>query len=231
MLWRFTSPHFEQENGMKGFLKGCQLGVILVVSGLAGCGQSNDEQWPDAEPQEDIAQDCNRALLDALPDKVAIAGVAFSHSSCSYNQAMHAWEKGDLYITVQIMDSAAEVPTNIRTLGVGDMLDHANVLTFSMAKFSISAGKESREQLLADPVLLNLMGGETYLPWVTITSTGDDAVANVSKGSGVSPLYAIIDERYVVTIERNDLSEMEDNKDAERAYRPFLNGMHLNKLP
>jgi len=215
---------------MVGILRVGQVGALMFSALLAGCGQAGDASDLSSEQMGGVDSYCNKTLLAALPDPKSVDGIPFSHTDCTYAQAGHTWEKGDLYISVQILDAQAEVPSEIKAMGMGDMLNYANTLTFTMAQASVVAGVEVRAQALADATILNIMCGEAYLPFVTTLSTGNDAVATASQNDGASPLYAVISDRYVLTIERSDSDTISGHQQAERAYKPFIDRLHLEKL-
>lgn len=205
------------------------LATFLMMAGLSGCGQSVD-QGEMAGNQEGMEEGCNRALLSALPAPRSLTVAEYAGTNCAYNQASRFWEKGELRISVQIVDSRAELPSNIAALGMGDMIKHANALSYGMAKGIVDSTRRTLEEVEASPETLAFFGGEAYLPIILKTSIGEDAAVTFARSGGAGPLYSVIDDRFVVTIERSDASEFPDNKAAERAYKPLLDSVNFTFL-
>lgn len=213
---------------MNTLVKAPLLVTALMLAGLSGCGQSDDSGI--AGNSSEVGEDCNKNLLSALPDPTSLTVAKYTANDCTYNTATRFWEKGDLQISVNIMDRSAELPSDIAALGMADMLNHANNLSYGMAKGIVASTRKTLDEVAATPEILAFFGGEAYLPILIQTSNGEDAAVSFAREGGAGPLFSVIADRFVITIDRSDAREFADNKAAERGYKPLLESIHFSFL-
>lgn len=209
-------------------LWGCSKEIDDTPKPHLGHVSSADTLEADAQAADDLDADCNQALLAALPPKTAISEVKYAYTQCGFNTATRGWEEGEHFIQVKIFDSKATLPTQVESME--KMMAHSNALILNTSIGIVQIAVRTRDEALADPVILQAVGGEPYLPLVLETSTGDKAVAGVSRENGSDELTLVIGERFVITVERGDSHLLTDNRKAEGAYQPIISALSLGGL-
>lgn len=204
--------------------------LLVVALMLSGCGQSDESHNGIAENSAEVGEACNKTLLSALPDAKSLTVARYTGTDCTYNMATRFWEKDELQISVQIMDRKAELPSEIAALGMNEMIDHANALSYGMAKGIVSSTRKTLDEVAASPEMLAFFGGEAYLPIIIQTPNGEDAAVSFAREGGAGPLFSVINDRFVITIDRSDAREFADNKATEQAYKPLFESIHFSFL-
>lgn len=223
------------------------LGVIAAVSvvlGMFGCSQkeSSDESHEyssdSGQPQpqadftatESIEDDCNKRLLDALPNKSELEGAKLSYTQCGYSEATRVWEKPEAVLEITLTDSQAQPSAVVAASPVGEMSKKTLAIKFGMTKQGVQMLVDSRAVLLEQPAALSALGGEGYLPFIYEFAPGDLAAVGVNRGRGADNLLATYKNRYVIEVERSDRELYDDNRKAEAAYKPLFDMINLTAL-
>lgn len=210
--------------------------VLLTTSQVQGGEAADKSQAPAQTAHGVLIEDCvHHPLGQALPETDQIANRPLHARSCTgLNMATAFYGRQDVDgnrhgCEISLFDGKPAPSEADQWIDTAQMMQ----LNYTAAKASVDLIIGLREDLLQDPEQLALWGGPDHLPVVETLSTGDRyGIAVPSKldpDPEASGLGAMLKDRYWLHIECD--TPTPTHSKALQVYSPYVNALHLDRLP
>ncbi|MEY1662059.1 hypothetical protein [Isoalcanivorax beigongshangi] len=212
-------------------------GGWVLMAALAACSDPLPVPAPEGPGGGEGDDSCaGEPLVAVLPSTGERPdGVGFTARNCHAGRVEHYYGDDDHYVVFSIQDTRRPVPDELAALGKGPQEAWQTSMTLAreLTGGSVAALRESAERSLQEPAILDVIGGERFLPLVI--EVGADALV----GGGWSQeetvtsaeLLGLVHDRYVVLVRRsNDRDEIHDRHEAGQVFQPMVDMMHWSAL-
>ncbi|MBO3276059.1 hypothetical protein [Pseudomonas schmalbachii] len=215
------------------------LSALLLAALLSGCGEeSKPAKVADSAPAEaavaPVDPCADSTLAKALPPATSINGYEFLSRSCGYNDASAVYGKADgsQRLELSLTDTGMPAPEGGEQSGVADSYRSTQAQVRDMTRRNVELLQSTREKALQNGTAQQF-GGESYLPLIEKTSSGEPLAIIVAPADEAAPsanLTGLLKERYVLNLLSHDQPFGRDALAARKLLMPFVEQMKLGEL-